>query len=156
MDLIGKRAGFEVDHFETSPAMVADAMPGVPTGGRGRRACSCAAGQLDYGWGTSGTQGYWRVLRMVPCLSQDALSGTIKINLCLIQEAVNHAISCLSCALGGVSVRRRSAAHGCADAHTDRRRSDPSSRCLLQVGYQDLWAITGVLKCHILSSLTAL
>ena len=35
-------------------------------------------GRLDYGWGTSGTQGYWRVLRMVPCLSQDVLSGTTK------------------------------------------------------------------------------
>ena len=30
---------------------------------------------------------------MVPCLSQDALSGTIKSNLCLIQEVVKHAIS---------------------------------------------------------------
>ena len=91
---------------------------------------------------------------MVPCLSQDALSGTIKINLCPIQEVVNMR-SHLSWALGGVTVRRRSAAHGCADAHTDRRRSDPSSRCLLQVGYQGLWAITGLLKCHILSTLTA-
>ena len=92
---------------------------------------------------------------MVPCLSQDALSGTIKINLPPIQEVVKHAISPLLAALGGVSVRRRSAARGCADAHTDRRRSDPSSRCLLQVGYQGLWAITGLLKCHILATLTA-
>ena len=30
---------------------------------------------------------------MVPCLSQDALSGTIKTNLCPIQEVVKHAIS---------------------------------------------------------------
>ena len=33
---------------------------------------------------------------MVPCLSQDALSGTIKTNLCPIQEVVKHAISPLS------------------------------------------------------------
>ena len=31
--------------------------------------------------------------RMVPCLSQDALSGTIKVNLPLIQQVVKPAIS---------------------------------------------------------------
>ena len=62
-----------------------------------------------------------------------------EVSLCPNQtKQVGNLRSHLSWALGGVTVRRRSAAHGCADAHTDRRQSDPSSQCLILVGYQGL------------------
>ena len=51
---------------------------GVVTGGRGRRACGRQILPKKSVSDTSDTQVYWSVLRMVPCLSQDALSGTTK------------------------------------------------------------------------------